>query len=683
MAAIAIAAQIIQKRVPPRGAGRIGNPLDTPETFQYSPNALTSSIVTRTGDSPYRFPLIKEFDSLRSSAWSFRGLLHQAFPFLTAALFSITLGCGDDDNKASDVTFTCENCNFWDQVLTDNSANPSYYPFQPADGEGRIIAVSSDRGNSTNTENIWIVSEDGDGNQEFFQMTESDRDELDPAWSPTGDRIAFMRALPDRYDIFVIDATNWSDPGDEIRVTSESPIPGDDQMIEFDPRGPVWLSDDEILFSNSINVYVVTLDEANEPITLEKVINDPSDFVLSSTADFIESQPTGIRRNGSTDIYFVSDSRVALGAIDVTALDAVTRDGVEAEIFLEGRSTETNTPNIVGGRPLGAYVVGAIVSDDEAVETYCDTLLTTVINVFENDTAAVDFEFENDRGSFRIITTPAQASVQVDGFSLSDQDFTDTVIVDCIFPGVDHIITMETLGLRDLCRQLARDSVIASVGIRDTVEVRLDATNFSLEVIKDPLDTADGCCDTIPNSDGGIDRIICCSVRADCFDCDRERFDCDTTVFGGGGKWAEEAQEEFPEPTWNHGDRRKVAMDDPVLWFFNSGEGAYAPLSDGNGLPSHPTISHDGMKLAVVFDFTTLFVVDFFDSTLYRIPLPGEVGVNECIREIIAPTWSPDDLKIAISLTPCTDRPSTDGNAPEYHVWEVDFEDAKELIGTP
>ncbi len=586
---------------------------------------------------------------------------------MTAVLFSVTLGCGDD-NKASDVTFTCENCDFWDQVLTDHSANPSYYPFQPAPGEGRVIAFSSDRGNSTNTENIWIVSEDGDGNQEFFQMTESDRDELDPAWSPSGDRIAFMRALPDRYDIFVIDATDWSDPGDEVRVTSESPIPGDSQMIGFDPRGPVWLSDDEILFSNSINIYVVKLDEANEPVSLEKVINDPSDFVLSGTADFIESQPTGIRRNGATDIYFVSDSRVALGAITVSAFDALTEIPIKAEIFLEGRSTATSTPNIIGGRPLGPYVVGAVVSDLDAVETYCDTLLTTVINVFENDTADVTFDFENDRGVFRVIPFPQTADLAVDGFNLP-QNFAETTFVDCIFPNTDHLITMEALQLRDLCKRLAVDSVVATVGVRETTTVFLDATQFDLE--------ASGCCDTIPGF-----AIICCDVTAECFDCPRIRTNCDTTFLGGGGKWADAAPEELPEPEWNTGGSRKVAME-PVLWYFDGVEGAYASLTDGTFLPSHPTISHDGTKLAVVADFTALFVLDFLTDTAYRVPLPGEIGVNECVREIISPKWSPDDSKIAISLTPCTDRPSSDGNAPEYQVWEVDYEKAKQVVGTP
>jgi hypothetical protein len=60
------------------------------------------------------------------------------------------------------------------------------------------------------------------------------------------------------------------------------------------------------------------------------------------------------------------------------------------------------------------------------------------------------------------------------------------------------------------------------------------------------------------------------------------------------------------------------------------------------------------------------------DGTTRLIQLPGALGVNICFREVAFPSWSSDGSRIVVSLSPCTDDPSTDHNATEYDAWEVE-----------
>ena len=76
--------------------------------------------------------------------------------------------------------------------------------------------------------------------------------------------------------------------------------------------------------------------------------------------------------------------------------------------------------------------------------------------------------------------------------------------------------------------------------------------------------------------------------------------------------------------------------------------------------------------MVYVVDFNSLKIVSLVDEQEWWIPLPGATGVNVCFREVAFPSWSEDGTKILVSLTPCLDQPSTDHNASEYNIWEVD-----------
>ncbi len=547
-------------------------------------------------------------------------------------LFALILvGCGDDG--VSDIAFDCTNCEYWTKISDDLASFPAYYP--DSDDERKTIAFSSDRGNSSNIENVWILVRGGIGEEDqYYQITDAPEDEFDPAWNPAGTKIAYTRSAEGRFDIFLKDVSDFSNPGDEVRITSETPIPNDTLNLPFRPSGAIWIDDDEILFSNSVDIFIVTIDDADTPVDLRKMIDDPSDYVLSNVSDFIENQATGIRGQGGVgdQIYFVSDSRVALGSIRVVAsnIDVVGGEEVIAEIFLEGVASNVESPNVVGGRPVGTYVVGARVTDFDATETFCDTMMTDVINVFENDTAAVDFEFSNNRGAISLITPSLNSFVHFDGNLLSAID-QDTTTYDCVYPNVDHVIKIESIMIvtwDSLSQQLVglMDSACIQVDNRETVEVRLNVDH--------------------PDSVGLAD--------AGCSDYRRE----------------------FPENEL--AKNLHVQQGEPILWHYDGESGNYTALVGGHDIyPSYPSISPDGTKLAMIVNFELLGVIDVVTGEAWEIRLPGESGINICLREIAFPTWSPDGERIVVSLSPCTDRPSTDHNATEYNVWEVDWEKAR------
>jgi len=551
-------------------------------------------------------------------------------------LVLVCTGCGDD--SVSDVTFECTNCEFWTKITDDRASFPAYFP-KESDNR-RTIAFSSDRGNVENQENIWVVVR-GEGNEEdrYHQITNAVEDEFDPAWSPEGDRIAFTRASSGRFDIYVLDVTDFDNPGDEIRVTSETPIPNDTLSLPFRPTGATWVDDDEVLFSNGVDIFIVTLDEANTPVAVTKLIDDPSDYVLSNVSDFIENQATGIRltEEGANQVYFVSDSRVALGAIEVVAVntDEDPSAVVNAEIFLEGVPTRVETPRIIGGRPVGTYVVGAKITDDLATETFCDTMMRTVINVFENDTAHVDFGFSNPRGEIALIVNPPSISsfLFLDGVRIPPIE-TDTTILGCILPGVDHVIKIESIHIIDTV--LAGGEII---GLMDSACVKLDPQErLYLRLNVDHVDSV-----------GQSDSACTGFAKAPPSDPPREK-------------------------------SLHVQQHLSILWHYDGASGSYTALSDlsdgHSASPSFPAISPDGTRLAVVVDFEILAVLDVITGEVWEIRIPAEAGINICTREIAYPAWSPDGSRILVSLSHCNDRPSSDHNATEYLMWEVDVESA-------
>lgn len=529
---------------------------------------------------------------------------------LSVLLLSI-LACGDDDSGQS--IFDCPNCEHWTRVFEGNVSFPAYMP-----GTTDIIAFSSDRGNSRNTENIWVVDLDGPGGEPvFYQITNSPDDEFDPSWSPDGTRLAYTAVLRDEmnrpgYEIFMIRVDDFSNPGDEVRLTNTD---FSDEVVVSKPASSTWLDNQTILYSDGQDVFTIEL-EGNEPGARTKMINDPSDFIFSGTNDFVENQAAAVRLGGRDLVYFVSDSRVPFGSIHVEAKD-IGGDTVYAEIFLEGVPTGVRTPNIVGGRPLGNYVVGASVTDPLASEDYCDTLLSAPFAVFENDTTNVSFTFDNPRGTIVLIAGPWGSNFYYDN-KYQGVIRRDTTNIECVYPGL-HELKLVSIEARDTLGVLLRDSIWVAVGENEVKTCTLDVSGRTGKA----------------RGTGGATSIR--PLRA-------------------VRKGAEVAQHDLP-----------------VLWRYDSEDGSYVPISEPGEYPSHPAVDPTGEYVAYIVDFRRLKVVSAVTGLTRWVPLPGATGINICFREAMHPCWSSDGGRLLLSLSPCIDQPSSDGSATEFDGWEVEI----------
>ena len=86
------------------------------------------------------------------------------------------------------------------QRLTDNDKNDWHPAWSP---DGKLIAFSSDRKGDFENFEIYVMNADG-GNQQ--RLTENRRDDLSPVWSPDGERIAFMSERDGNGEIYVMEA---------------------------------------------------------------------------------------------------------------------------------------------------------------------------------------------------------------------------------------------------------------------------------------------------------------------------------------------------------------------------------------------------------------------------------------------------------------------------------------------
>lgn len=176
------------------------------------------------------------------------------------------------------------------QRLTTDAANdPSYYSWSPDDSQ---IVFRDIRDGDTE---IYTINADGTG---LNQLTNNSVGDNIASWSPSGDKIAFVRrygSSNDQRDIFTInpDGTN------EVQVTNDSNLYG---SITYSPDGTKFAVAGRIS-SNSTQLYVTDTDGSN-PIQLTNesdccAVNSPSwspdgtQIVLS------------IRRNNTSQLYTV------------------------------------------------------------------------------------------------------------------------------------------------------------------------------------------------------------------------------------------------------------------------------------------------------------------------------------------------------------------------------------------
>jgi WD40 repeat protein len=114
------------------------------------------------------------------------------------------------------------------QRLTDNPAdddNPAWSP----DGQ-RLVFQSDREGN----QDLWIMNWDGSG---LVRLTSNPADDLMPAWSPDGGRIAFTSLRDGNSEIYVMPVPDPGELGDEASVVRLTDHPADDVRPAWSPTG--------------------------------------------------------------------------------------------------------------------------------------------------------------------------------------------------------------------------------------------------------------------------------------------------------------------------------------------------------------------------------------------------------------------------------------------------------------
>ena len=148
--------------------------------------------------------------------------------------------------------------------VSDADGSPDIYMIELATGQATRLTFSKEREivGDWSPDGQWLVfTEEGRDGLLLRNPTGVNRIELtdgmdvNPVWSPKGDRIAFLRETEDGHDIYVLRPTesdNWADDTDEIAVADD----------EHDELQPAWSADGRRL------VFVVKFDDQSEIFTV-------------------------------------------------------------------------------------------------------------------------------------------------------------------------------------------------------------------------------------------------------------------------------------------------------------------------------------------------------------------------------------------------------------------------------
>lgn len=148
--------------------------------------------------------------------------------------------------------------------VSEADGSPDIYMVALATGQSTRLTFSEEREivGDWSPDGQWLVfTEEGKDGLLLRNPTGVNRieltDEVDsnPVWSPKGDRIAFMRESEDGHDIYVLRPTksdNWADDTDEVSVAND----------EYDELEPAWSADGRRL------AFVVKFDDQSEIFTV-------------------------------------------------------------------------------------------------------------------------------------------------------------------------------------------------------------------------------------------------------------------------------------------------------------------------------------------------------------------------------------------------------------------------------
>lgn len=185
-----------------------------------------------------------------------------------------------------------------DDVLDEGGFHPAYSP------DGLTVAMASRRGPS---EDIFLIAAAGGDRNRLDQLTNDPAADIQPSWSPSGDRIAFTTNRDGNYDIYVMPI---ADPTQQTAVTTDA---ADDEWASFAPDG------NRVAFQSNragnTDIWIIDLtDQSLTQVTTSPFRDEHPAWSPDGAAILFTSN-----RAGDFDIYSI--------APDGTGVDQVTSDG--------------------------------------------------------------------------------------------------------------------------------------------------------------------------------------------------------------------------------------------------------------------------------------------------------------------------------------------------------------------
>jgi Tol biopolymer transport system component len=226
--------------------------------------------------------------------------------------------------------------------LTDNSASDNVNPAWSPDGTK--IAFTSDRDGNRN---IFVMNADGSGQT---RLTDNSASDDEPAWSPDGTKIAFTSDRDGNRNIFVMNA----DGSGQTRLTDNSA--SDDE--------PAWSPDGtKIAFTIVGNIFIMNADGSGQT----RLTDGASDDKPAWSPDGTKIAFTSFRDNDESDdnAIFVINANDGSGVTRLTNIDAGYRNldwgtNRSSSVTNDGGLSPTMLALIIGGAAAAAVVGGVL-----------------------------------------------------------------------------------------------------------------------------------------------------------------------------------------------------------------------------------------------------------------------------------------------------------------------------------
>ena len=559
--------------------------------------------------------------------------------FVVVALVCMLLSaflasCGDD--SGSGIDNGCTNCQYWTELTTAQAQFGVVHPTRP-----EVIAFSSRRADTLSiSEDLWIRVEVVGGAPEYFRITDDPGNERLPAWSPDGKRLSFSRFGGGRYDLWIVDVTDFESPTDLRKITSSG-------GLDDEPSRSYWRDNNTIVYSNGVDIIEVDLISG----MATELVPDPADEILGLGVFFEESQVNGVRDEmGNDRMVFVSKGRGPQGSISVLAF-AETGEEVNANIAIDQKPLLTPPPNsdtlvtpfLVQGIAPGEYVVS--VNVNVGPDDFCDTTLFKPVRIGPNQVIPVEFAFERPRGAIRVVGPPTDGSTRLIVYRLVGNALDDplpigsvdkeTTFVDCLWPGT-YVVQLER----------AEEDIDA-----DTVEV----------------------------CERRLSQVCVTASQFGCLEGDGTVACIDTLVYSPPpppGKLA--GASEVPSGPVMLAPVQEEQQSD--LWVFDFAADSLSRLTEDADVEQFPTWSPDGRYVAYLVDHDrngdglpdgekSLLIMNYASRGIRSVPLPGRPTTRICNRTGLHPAWMPSGRELVISLTNCDDEVETN---EVTHLWVAD-----------